>query len=114
MKILNIASNTRNVKLRDIAASVVQSVSLDPSVRTHLTLKRNFSAFRAGRGAAGPTAPATKGWCRCVLGRLLPWSVLPSYRVPCCPPLAREQHKTGALTTRSTRVGKERRLPIRH
>ncbi|MDQ0118353.1 GAF and ANTAR domain-containing protein [Pseudarthrobacter sp902506025] len=35
MKILSIASNTRNVKLRDIAASVVASVAHDPSVRTH-------------------------------------------------------------------------------
>ena len=35
MKILSIASNTRNIKLRDIAASVVESVSHDPSVRTH-------------------------------------------------------------------------------
>jgi GAF domain-containing protein len=35
MKILRIASNTRNVKLRDIAASVVASVSQDPRVRTH-------------------------------------------------------------------------------
>lgn len=35
MKILKIASNTRNVKLRDIAASVVESVSQDPKVRTH-------------------------------------------------------------------------------
>lgn len=35
MKILKIASNTRNVKLRDIAAAVVASVSTDPSVRTH-------------------------------------------------------------------------------
>ncbi|WP_461188206.1 GAF and ANTAR domain-containing protein [Arthrobacter sp. Z4-13] len=35
MKILKIASNTRNVKLRDIAASVVASLSEDPRVRTH-------------------------------------------------------------------------------
>lgn len=35
MKILSIASSTRNVKLRDIAASGVESVSHDPSVRTH-------------------------------------------------------------------------------
>lgn len=35
MKILTIASNTRNVKLRDIAAAVVESVSHDPTVRTH-------------------------------------------------------------------------------
>jgi GAF domain-containing protein len=34
-KILRIASNTRNVKLRNIAASVVASVSQDPTVRTH-------------------------------------------------------------------------------
>jgi GAF domain-containing protein len=34
-KILKIASNTRNVKLRNIAASVVASVSQDPTVRTH-------------------------------------------------------------------------------
>jgi GAF domain-containing protein len=33
--ILKIASNTRNVKLRDIAASVVASLSQDPRVRTH-------------------------------------------------------------------------------
>jgi AmiR/NasT family two-component response regulator len=35
VKILKIASSTRNVKLRDIAASVVASLSQDPSVRTH-------------------------------------------------------------------------------
>ncbi|CAI3799355.1 GAF and ANTAR domain-containing protein [Pseudarthrobacter sp. MM222] len=35
VKILKIASSTRNVKLRDIAASVVASVCHDPSVRTH-------------------------------------------------------------------------------
>ncbi|MFF2246050.1 GAF and ANTAR domain-containing protein [Arthrobacter sp. NPDC058130] len=35
MKILGIASSTRNVKLRDIAASVVASISQDPRVRTH-------------------------------------------------------------------------------
>jgi GAF domain-containing protein len=34
-KILTIASSTRNVKLRDIAASVVASLSQDPTVRTH-------------------------------------------------------------------------------
>jgi hypothetical protein len=34
MKILKIASSTRNVKLRDIAASVVASLSQDPKVRT--------------------------------------------------------------------------------
>ncbi|MFJ6535091.1 GAF and ANTAR domain-containing protein [Paenarthrobacter sp. NPDC091711] len=33
--IMKIASSTRNVKLRDIAASVVASVSEDPRVRTH-------------------------------------------------------------------------------
>jgi AmiR/NasT family two-component response regulator len=35
VRILRIASNTRNVKLRDIAASVVASISHDPKVRTH-------------------------------------------------------------------------------
>jgi GAF domain-containing protein len=35
IKILRIASSTRNVKLRDIAASVVASLSPDPRVRTH-------------------------------------------------------------------------------
>lgn len=35
MTILKIASSTRNVKLRDIAASVVASLSQDPKVRTH-------------------------------------------------------------------------------
>lgn len=35
IKILTIASSTRNVKLRDIAASVVASLSQDPKVRTH-------------------------------------------------------------------------------
>jgi GAF domain-containing protein len=35
IKILKIASSTRNVKLRDIAASVVASLSEDPRVRTH-------------------------------------------------------------------------------
>jgi AmiR/NasT family two-component response regulator len=35
IRILRIASNTRNVKLRDIAASVVASISHDPRVRTH-------------------------------------------------------------------------------
>jgi GAF domain-containing protein len=35
VRILRIASNTRNVKLRDIAASVVASISHDPRVRTH-------------------------------------------------------------------------------
>jgi len=35
MKILKIASSTRNVKLREIAASVVASLSQDPKIRTH-------------------------------------------------------------------------------
>ncbi|MDQ0079117.1 GAF and ANTAR domain-containing protein [Arthrobacter oryzae] len=35
IKILTIASSTRNVKLRDIAASLVASLSEDPRVRTH-------------------------------------------------------------------------------
>lgn len=35
MNILKIASSTRNVKVRDIAASVVASISHDPRVRTH-------------------------------------------------------------------------------
>jgi AmiR/NasT family two-component response regulator len=35
IKILKNASNTRNVKLLDIAASVVASLSQDPRVRTH-------------------------------------------------------------------------------
>jgi GAF domain-containing protein len=35
LKILKIASNTRNVKLREIAASVVASLSQDPKIRTH-------------------------------------------------------------------------------
>lgn len=35
MKILKIASSTRNVKLRDVAASVVASLSQDPNIRTH-------------------------------------------------------------------------------
>jgi hypothetical protein len=35
MKILKIASSTRNTILRDTAASVVASISRDPSVRTH-------------------------------------------------------------------------------
>jgi GAF domain-containing protein len=35
IKILKIASSTRNVKLRDVAASVVASLSPDPKVRTH-------------------------------------------------------------------------------
>lgn len=35
MKILKIASSTRNVKLRDIAASVVASIANDTKVRTH-------------------------------------------------------------------------------
>ena len=35
MTILKIASSTHNVKLREIAASVVSSLSQDPLVRTH-------------------------------------------------------------------------------
>ena len=35
IKVLKIASSTRNVKLRDIAATVVASISQDPQVRTH-------------------------------------------------------------------------------
>lgn len=35
IKILKIASSTRNVKLRDVASSVLASVSKDPSVFTH-------------------------------------------------------------------------------
>jgi GAF domain-containing protein len=35
MKILKIASSTRNVKLREVAASVVASLSEDPKIRTH-------------------------------------------------------------------------------
>jgi AmiR/NasT family two-component response regulator len=35
IKVLKIASGTRNVKLRDIAASVVASIAQDPTVRTH-------------------------------------------------------------------------------
>jgi GAF domain-containing protein len=35
MKILKIASSSRNVKLRDVAASVVASLSQDPRVQTH-------------------------------------------------------------------------------
>jgi GAF domain-containing protein len=35
MKILKIASNSRNIKLRDVAASVVTSLTADPQVRTH-------------------------------------------------------------------------------
>lgn len=35
MKILKIASSTRNMKLRDVAAAVVASVSQDPNVLTH-------------------------------------------------------------------------------
>lgn len=34
-KILKIASSTRNLKLRDVAATVVSSLSQDPKVRTH-------------------------------------------------------------------------------
>jgi GAF domain-containing protein len=35
MKILKIASSSRNVKLRDVAAAVVASLSVDAKVRTH-------------------------------------------------------------------------------
>jgi GAF domain-containing protein len=35
MAILRKASNSRNVKLRDVAAGVIESVSPDPSLRTH-------------------------------------------------------------------------------
>lgn len=35
MKILKIASSTRNVKLRDIAASVVASISQHGEVKTY-------------------------------------------------------------------------------
>jgi GAF domain-containing protein len=35
MKILRIASSSRNIKLRDVAASVVASVAKDPKVLTH-------------------------------------------------------------------------------
>ncbi|TLM75331.1 GAF and ANTAR domain-containing protein [Pseudarthrobacter sp. NamB4] len=35
MRILKIASNSRNEKLRDVAASVVSSLTADPGVRTH-------------------------------------------------------------------------------
>ncbi|PNI07314.1 response regulator receiver protein [Arthrobacter sp. AFG7.2] len=35
MKILRIASSTRNIKLREVAAAVVSSVSADPKVLTH-------------------------------------------------------------------------------
>jgi GAF domain-containing protein len=35
MRILKIASGSRNVKLRDLAAAVVTSLTEDPSVRTH-------------------------------------------------------------------------------
>jgi hypothetical protein len=35
MQILKIASMSRNVKLRDIAAAVVASVSEEPNVRTY-------------------------------------------------------------------------------
>ena len=34
-KILKIASNSRNIKLRDVAASVVASLTTDPKIRTH-------------------------------------------------------------------------------
>jgi AmiR/NasT family two-component response regulator len=35
VRILKIASSTRNAKLRDVAASVIASVADDPQVRTH-------------------------------------------------------------------------------
>jgi GAF domain-containing protein len=35
MAILRKASNSRNVKLRDVAAGVIESVSPDPALRTH-------------------------------------------------------------------------------
>ena len=35
LKILKIASSTRNIKLRDVAAAVVASVSEDPKILTH-------------------------------------------------------------------------------
>jgi GAF domain-containing protein len=35
LKILKIASSTRNIKLRDVAAAIVSSVSQDPQVLTH-------------------------------------------------------------------------------
>jgi len=35
LKILRIASSSRNVKLRDVAAHVVTSVGKDPNVLTH-------------------------------------------------------------------------------
>jgi AmiR/NasT family two-component response regulator len=35
MKIMKIASSTRNVKLRDVAASIVASITEDPKILTH-------------------------------------------------------------------------------
>ncbi len=35
MAILRTASNSRNIKLRDVAAGVIESVSPDPALRTH-------------------------------------------------------------------------------
>jgi GAF domain-containing protein len=35
MEILRMASNSRNIKLRDVAAGVIESVSPDPGLRTH-------------------------------------------------------------------------------
>jgi AmiR/NasT family two-component response regulator len=35
MEILRKASNSRNIKLRDVAAGVIQSISPDPELRTH-------------------------------------------------------------------------------
>jgi GAF domain-containing protein len=35
IKILKIASSTRNVKLRDVCASVIASLAQDPEIRTH-------------------------------------------------------------------------------
>jgi AmiR/NasT family two-component response regulator len=35
MRILKIASSTRNIKLRDVAASVVAAISGDQTTRTH-------------------------------------------------------------------------------
>jgi AmiR/NasT family two-component response regulator len=35
LKIMNIAARTRNLSLRDIAESVITSISEDPRVKTH-------------------------------------------------------------------------------
>jgi hypothetical protein len=51
VKILKIASNTRNVKLRDIAASVVASVADDPKGPDVRRL------IRPAPGAQGSKAP---------------------------------------------------------